>query len=462
MTTDQGSAPAASASASASASAGVAAGAGADGPHGGGRQHRTGDGGQVPGPLPAPRSDAVAGDDVQSVVDVLAARLGRSVAVDDPSLRLIAASRHFGDEDDIRVRSVMDRQISEELQRWVLDKGIAEWTRPGRVTGDPVFAAEPRICFPVRCNGMLLGFLWLIESGGPVDDEAHRAATDAVETISLILYRRIVLNERRRSRVESSLRMLLSPEKDDRHRAIGEIQDEQLLAHSSHVLVLVGEADGEPTADTALALEAAAEQMERRLPQQSVLTLVRQRRVVVVVGGARPLGDQAVRDLAERLQHEFGRMTASGRTCAIGVGATQPGLESVIDGYRQASTAVRAALLLPVFGGIASWPSLGPFALLLRIDFDQLTQDLPFPGVRDLLGNPEHEILVQSAEEFLDRAGDSGSTAEALHVHRTTLYHRLKRVESVTGLSLDDGMDRLTLHLALKLARINTAHRSRS
>ncbi|MFI6407534.1 helix-turn-helix domain-containing protein [Streptomyces sp. NPDC050548] len=86
-----------------------------------------------------------------------------------------------------------------------------------------------------------------------------------------------------------------------------------------------------------------------------------------------------------------------------------------------------------MFDGVASWSSLGPFALLLRVDFDQLTQDLPFPGVGDLLGDPEHAVLVRSAEEFLDRAGDSGSTAQALHVHRTTLYHRLKRVETITA-----------------------------
>ncbi|WP_327406952.1 helix-turn-helix domain-containing protein [Streptomyces sp. NBC_01288] len=69
---------------------------------------------------------------------------------------------------------------------------------------------------------------------------------------------------------------------------------------------------------------------------------------------------------------------------------------------------------------------------------------------------------MRHSPEFLDRAGDSSSTAQATHVHRTTLYHRLKRVESITGLSLDDGMDRLTLRLALKLARINTARRSSS
>ncbi|MGW4031263.1 helix-turn-helix domain-containing protein [Streptomyces sp. NPDC004838] len=33
--------------------------------------------------------------------------------------------------------------------------------------------------------------------------------------------------------------------------------------------------------------------------------------------------------------------------------------------------------------------------------------------------------------------------------------HRLKRVEAITGLDLDNGLDRLTLHLALKLSRLN-------
>ncbi|WPB88004.1 PucR family transcriptional regulator [Streptomyces malaysiensis] len=75
--------------------------------------------------------------------------------------------------------------------------------------------------------------------------------------------------------------------------------------------------------------------------------------------------------------------------------------------------------------------------------------------MRDLLADPEQQILVSSLEEFLDRAGDVSRTAAALHVHRTTLYHRLKRVEVITGLDLDNGLDRLTLHLALKLSRLS-------
>lgn len=76
------------------------------------------------------------GDDVQEVVDALATRLARSVAVDDPAIRLIAASRHFGDEDALRVQSVLAREVPADLQRRLYARGIADWIEPAVVVGD--------------------------------------------------------------------------------------------------------------------------------------------------------------------------------------------------------------------------------------------------------------------------------------------------------------------------------------
>jgi DNA-binding PucR family transcriptional regulator len=39
-------------------------------------------------------------------------------------------------------------------------------------------------------------------------------------------------------------------------------------------------------------------------------------------------------------------------------------------------------------------------------------------------------------------------------VHRATIYHRLRRIEELTGFDLSDGERRLVLHLGIKAARL--------
>jgi len=60
------------------------------------------------------------------------------------------------------------------------------------------------------------------------------------------------------------------------------------------------------------------------------------------------------------------------------------------------------------------------------------------PGVARLLeaGGPE---LLRTARAYLDEAGSAQRTAQSLGIHRQTLYHRLERIERLSGLSLDSG-----------------------
>jgi hypothetical protein len=102
-------------------------------------------------------------DDLQTFVDDLAAQLHRSVAIDDPSIRLLAASRHFGDEDSLRITSILNRAVPEEVSRPLLASGIGTWIEPGLAQPD-VPGSQKRLCVPVRCKSLLLGFLWLIDT----------------------------------------------------------------------------------------------------------------------------------------------------------------------------------------------------------------------------------------------------------------------------------------------------------
>jgi hypothetical protein len=76
------------------------------------------------------------------------------------------------------------------------------------------------------------------------------------------------------------------------------------------------------------------------------------------------------------------------------------------------------------------------------------------PGLEALLDLPEVAPLLRTLETYLELAGSAQATAEALHLHRTSLYYRLQRVEVLAGTDLKDGTERLALHLALKVARV--------
>ncbi len=164
------------------------------------------------------------------------------------------------------------------------------------------------------------------------------------------------------------------------------------------------------------------------------------------LGGRADAGDLGRGRLLERARALGG---TGGGEPAAGIAAARTGLAELGAAWREASAAARAALAERRFGPVAEWASIGPFRLLTALP-PEAARD---PAVRLLL-SPAHRELARTAEVYLDCAGQAGRTAAELGIHRQTLYYRLSRVEQLTGLDLDDGEDRLLLHMALKGARL--------
>lgn len=395
-------------------------------------------------------------ENLQDLIDTLAERLQRSVALDDPALSLIVASRHFGDEDTVRIQSVLGRGLDPDLQALVLSLGIADLEGPARVTAPTHLGAKPRICAPVRCAGVLLGFLWLIDDGRVTDDDLRDTAIVA-DKAGIILYRRELSLQRRQARGGSLVRDLISADAPTRAAAEVEALDDELIPPNAELSVSVirpVEMPGDSGASTP-PLTLLAQQAISMSTDPVILCLPRPHDLVVLVAHARE-------DSAESTVKVMQRLTSSvterlGVSAITGVGTQQLVLTEAHRSYQEALVAVRAAQFLPGMGEVVTWASLGVYAMLAKLDPQEITMGAhPTPLVR-LASSKNGEVLLGTAETFLDLAGSVQRSAEALHVHRATLYQRLARIEEVTGLDLDDGGDRLTLHLGLKLARLTGA-----
>src|SRR5262249_25639705 len=141
-----------------------------------------------------------------------------------------------------------------------------------------------------------------------------------------------------------------------------------------------------------------------------------------------------------------------------GVGQTRTELAGLRDSYDEAALAVRVALQLPAIGPVARWSRLGIYRVLSQLTGEDLRGTSVHPGLERLLDDPMHPPLLQTLETYLELAGSASATAQQMNLHRTSLYYRLQRVEELAHTSLKDGNERLSLHLALKVARLTGRH----
>jgi DNA-binding PucR family transcriptional regulator len=86
-----------------------------------------------------------------------------------------------------------------------------------------------------------------------------------------------------------------------------------------------------------------------------------------------------------------------------------------------------------------------------------VTALLTQPAVRDAVASSTNGPLsalrggdlMETLASFLTHHGSWDRTAADLGVHRHTVRHRIRRVEELSGLRLDDPEDRLLLHLGV-------------
>jgi purine catabolism regulator len=160
--------------------------------------------------------------------------------------------------------------------------------------------------------------------------------------------------------------------------------------------------------------------------------------------------------LAERIRARVARET--GIEIAAGAGRTVPPAE-LRRGFHEARCALEARELSmngdgPGHGrgALATYRDLGSFQLLLSLQDDEALRlfcDSILAPIEDSEGTYGGE-LMRSLEAFIECNGQWERAARALYCHRHTLRYRIRRVEELTGRSLDSARDRIDFWLALR------------
>jgi hypothetical protein len=383
--------------------------------------------------------------DYQELVDEISALLSAPATLENRDFGLIAFGAHDSDSafdestlDPVRTRSILTRRSTAAVRTWFEGFGIARATGPVRIPPTPEAGVyRGRICLPVRHRGVVLGYVWLLDDDPGPTEQQLTAAMEVAGRIGALLadeaqagadltreFREVLTAERgwQRDMAVAALRTALGSRADGLHAVV------------CVAPWLSADSDDAPSFRTIPAADALC-MVPWGAAGQALALLVRLRSA-----DAPGPALAAAAKLRER---------AGTAVVAAGFAGARRELGDLGAAWQEATAAARAALAEPRLGPDAQWAAIGPYRLLTALPPDTARDPVLAP-----LLLPANRQLARTTEVFLDCAGQAGRTAAELGIHRQTLYYRLSRVEQLTGLDLDDGEDRLLLHMGLKASRL--------
>jgi sugar diacid utilization regulator len=137
----------------------------------------------------------------------------------------------------------------------------------------------------------------------------------------------------------------------------------------------------------------------------------------------------------------------------IGIGGTCRDPREITRSYEEAHRTIETLRRIGRTGTVTAFADLGIHRLLLQVP--QLAELRSFAD--DVLGRLSRNERERRAEYlttlacYLRENSSPQRAARFLHVHPNTVAYRVKRIEEITGLSLDNYRDRLTTQVALEI-----------
>ncbi|GAC1579077.1 MAG: helix-turn-helix domain-containing protein [Candidatus Dormibacteria bacterium] len=194
----------------------------------------------------------------------------------------------------------------------------------------------------------------------------------------------------------------------------------------------------------------------RRFPGSLVVT--RPASLVLLVPVAEE-GDGAPAAAELRTLEAFGAMllkalqrTVREGSFSLGIGNATQDIHDLPRGHDEARQSLRLARRGGTAGRVTSYRNLGAFRLLLEVQNPVALKRFVDETLGPLLRYQEgrRTPLIETLEHLSNEHWNRRAASRALHLHVNSLSYRVRRIEALLGVSLEDAETRVALSIALR------------
>jgi purine catabolism regulator len=385
------------------------------------------------------------GGDLKELATQLAMLLHQSISIENERFEILA-SANVAEVDEARRFTVSQGRTDPRLLNALEQRGILRelqtTLRPVHIPPIPEVGLElERILAPIVVHGDIYGYVWIIADDRPLT-ELDRMAISIGATVAAL----IMLYQESVQSAEASLKGSLLAQLIEGDAGREAVLTDQALRYGvdlarRYVMLLVE--------STERGTERIVQIYHRRINR--LASLQKWQVVVGQFAGQVVLLAQAEQNIEQMIAAIHAEM--NGVSHRIGVSGVQRGAEQVSVAHQQCREVLHISQRLKNMRSAVYFDHLGYLHTLYRAGAESLLTNPVVPHIRRLL-KEEHIDLFDTLEGYLDAGGNGMQTAEALHIHRSTLNYRLDRVKELYGFELSDPLERLNLQIAIKLLRL--------
>ena len=141
-------------------------------------------------------------------------------------------------------------------------------------------------------------------------------------------------------------------------------------------------------------------------------------------------------------------------TVSIGIGNLYKGIDGLKKSYKEAFKALSMGKNIYGQNKITRYDDLGIYRVIAKLNDDPDLIDFYEEVIGSLVNNPKNEELVDTVESIIKNFGNKTAAAKELCIHRNTLNYRIKKIEKILEVDLDNPENYLNLYMALKIKQL--------
>lgn len=381
--------------------------------------------------------------DLGDLAVTLARLLNQSISIENERFEAYAA-KNVADVDEARRYTQKQGRTDPRLIRALEDRGylphIRQTLRPTALPRMPDVGLEmERILAPVVIQGEIYGYLWIIADAHPFSELERMAVESGATIAALILLRQEKAQREAASERAEFLSRLLTPKAAEREdQLIDRAARYNLNLRAPYRLICM-----EGVRPTVRALSS----IERLLATHGYTALIGQYEAQIVL----LVADQP--DALKVASALVASQSADQSPSRIVVSSPIRNAAGALKALGECQDSLAVAGRLAPTDRLIRADAMGYLLALWRAGSDALSTN-PYADPLRTLREDDGADLFHTLDVYLDLGGSGIHTAEALHIHRSTLNYRLGRITDMIGVDLGDPLQRMNVLTALKLIRL--------